>query len=165
MRPLPRRWGGYLPHQAHLFCAGRRITGIVSGVLYLHNIFIQPFSAFGIDWTVRLVFITIIGGSARSRTDYRSLHLCLPAAMAVGIPQCQFAHSGGDCHRRHSGCPKGIMGTIQERLGLKSSRPTQVAWQVTIQGPRRITGKNIRNRKEKEMEIEKKTSKKHRLEN
>lgn len=38
------------------------MTGLAAGVLYLNTIFIQPFEAFGIGWTVKLLFIVIIGG-------------------------------------------------------------------------------------------------------
>ena len=38
------------------------ITGLAAGILYLNTIFIQPFDAFGIGWTVKLLFIVIIGG-------------------------------------------------------------------------------------------------------
>jgi branched-chain amino acid transport system permease protein len=38
------------------------VTGIASGVLYLHLVFIQPYKAFSIDWTVKFLFIAIIGG-------------------------------------------------------------------------------------------------------
>ncbi|MEE9610714.1 MAG: branched-chain amino acid ABC transporter permease, partial [Desulfatiglandales bacterium] len=38
------------------------ITGTAAGVLYLNTIFIQPFEAFGIGWTVKLLFIVIMGG-------------------------------------------------------------------------------------------------------
>lgn len=38
------------------------ITGMSAGVLYLNTVFIQPFDAFGIGWTVNLLFIVIIGG-------------------------------------------------------------------------------------------------------
>ena len=38
------------------------ISGVAAGILYLNTIFIQPFEAFGIGWTVNLLFIVIIGG-------------------------------------------------------------------------------------------------------
>jgi branched-chain amino acid transport system permease protein len=38
------------------------VTGLAAGVFYLNTIFIQPFEAFGIGWTVKLLFIVIIGG-------------------------------------------------------------------------------------------------------
>jgi branched-chain amino acid transport system permease protein len=38
------------------------VSGVAAGILYLNTIFIQPFEAFGIGWTVNLLFIVIIGG-------------------------------------------------------------------------------------------------------
>jgi branched-chain amino acid transport system permease protein len=38
------------------------MTGVSAAVLYLNTVFIQPFEAFGIGWTVNLLFIVIIGG-------------------------------------------------------------------------------------------------------
>jgi branched-chain amino acid transport system permease protein len=99
-------------------------TGVVSGVLYLHNIFIQPFSAFGIDWTVRLVFITIIGGIGTIEgpiigafiyvflqqwlSEYPSVSLLILGVIAIAVILV---------------APKGIMGTIQERLGFEILSP------------------------------------------
>ena len=105
-----------------LLAAG--VTGVVSGVLYLHNIFIQPFSAFGIDWTVRLVFITIIGGIGTIEgpiigafiyvflqqwlSEYPSVSLLILGVIAIAVILV---------------APKGIMGTIQERLGFEILSP------------------------------------------
>lgn len=99
-------------------------TGVASGVLYLHNIFIQPFSAFGIDWTVRLVFITIIGGIGTIEgpiigafiyvflqqwlSEYPSVSLLILGVIAIAVILV---------------APKGIMGTIQERLGFEILSP------------------------------------------
>jgi len=44
------------------FLVSAFITGMSAGVLYLNTVFIQPFEAFGIGWTVNLLFIVIIGG-------------------------------------------------------------------------------------------------------
>jgi branched-chain amino acid transport system permease protein len=44
------------------FLLSALMTGMTAGVLYLNTIFIQPFEAFGIGWTVKLLFIVIIGG-------------------------------------------------------------------------------------------------------
>jgi branched-chain amino acid transport system permease protein len=105
-----------------LLAAG--VTGVVSGVLYLHSIFIQPFSAFGIDWTVRLVFITIIGGIGTIEgpiigsliyvilqqwlSEYPSVSLLILGVIAIVVILL---------------APKGIMGTIQERLGFEILSP------------------------------------------
>src|SRR5512136_2243638 len=106
------------------FVLAAGVTGVVSGVLYLHNIFIQPFSAFGIDWTVRLVFITIIGGIGTIEgpiigsfiyvllqqwlSEYPSVSLLILGMIAIAVILV---------------APKGIMGTIQERLGFEILSP------------------------------------------
>jgi branched-chain amino acid transport system permease protein len=106
------------------FLISAGVTGAVSGVLYLHNIFIQPYSAFGIDWTVRLVFITIIGGIGTIEgpiigsflyvflhqwlSDYPSVSLLILGVIAIGVILV---------------APKGIMGTIQEKLGFEFLSP------------------------------------------
>jgi branched-chain amino acid transport system permease protein len=106
------------------FLISAGMTGIVSGVLYLHNIFIQPYSAFGIDWTVRLVFITIIGGIGTIEgpivgsflyvllyqwlSEYPSVSLLILGVIAISVILV---------------APKGIMGTIQEKLGFEILSP------------------------------------------
>lgn len=100
------------------------ITGIVAGILYLHNIFIQPYSAFGIDWTIRLVFITVIGGIGTIEgpiigsflyvflhqwlSEYPSVSLLILGIIAIAVILT---------------APKGIMGTLQERLGFEILSP------------------------------------------
>lgn len=100
------------------------ITGMVAGVLYLHNIFIQPYSAFGIDWTVRLVFITIIGGIGTIEgpiigsllyvflhqwlSEHPSVSLLILGIIAITVILL---------------APKGIMGTLQEKLGFEFLSP------------------------------------------
>jgi branched-chain amino acid transport system permease protein len=106
------------------FLISAGVTGAVAGVLYLHNIFIQPYSAFGIDWTVRLVFITIIGGIGTIEgpiigsllyvflhqwlSEYPSVSLLILGSIAIGVILV---------------APKGIMGTIQEKLGFEILSP------------------------------------------
>jgi branched-chain amino acid transport system permease protein len=106
------------------FLISAGVTGAVSGVLYLNDIFIQPYSAFGIDWTVRLVFITIIGGIGTIEgpiigsflyvflnqwlSDYPSVGLLILGTIAIGVILV---------------APKGIMGTIQEKLGFEFLSP------------------------------------------
>jgi len=106
------------------FLISAGVTGAVSGVLYLHNIFIQPYSAFGIDWTVRLVFITIIGGIGTIEgpiigsflyvllhqwlSEYPSVSMLILGSIAIGVILI---------------APKGIMGTIQEKLGFEILSP------------------------------------------
>ncbi|MDR1571489.1 MAG: branched-chain amino acid ABC transporter permease [Clostridiales Family XIII bacterium] len=44
------------------FLISAAVTGIAGAALYLNQAFIQPANAFGISWTVSMVFIAIIGG-------------------------------------------------------------------------------------------------------
>jgi branched-chain amino acid transport system permease protein len=106
------------------FLISAGMTGAVAGVFYLHNIFIQPFSAFGIDWTVRLVFITIIGGIGTIEgpiigsilyvflhqwlSEYPSVSLLILGVIAIAVILL---------------APRGIMGTVQEKLGFEFLSP------------------------------------------
>jgi branched-chain amino acid transport system permease protein len=44
------------------FLISAAMTGVTGTALYLHQAFIQPSNAFGINWTVSMVFIVVIGG-------------------------------------------------------------------------------------------------------
>ncbi len=99
-------------------------TGIVAGVLYLNMMFIQPYKAFGIEWTVALVFIVIIGGIGTIEgpiigaviyvllqqylSDYASVSMLVLGVVAIIIMLM---------------VPRGIMGTIQEKLGFEILSP------------------------------------------
>jgi len=99
-------------------------TGITAGVLYLNMVFIQPYKAFGIDWTVALLFIVIIGGIGTIEgpiigaviyvllqqylSDYASVSMLVLGVVAIIIMLI---------------APKGIMGTIQEKLGFEILSP------------------------------------------
>jgi len=96
------------------------ITGLTAGILYLNAIFIQPFEAFGISWTVNLLFIVIIGGIGTLEgpilgaiifvllqqflSEYVGYNLIILGAITIGV--IFFA-------------PKGIIGTIQEKTGFE----------------------------------------------
>ncbi len=99
-------------------------TGLTAGVVYVFQIFIQPYKAFAIDWTVILVFITIIGGIgtiegpivgaliyvllSQLLAEYMSVSLFLLGAIAIAVILI---------------APKGIMGTLQEKLGFEILSP------------------------------------------
>jgi branched-chain amino acid transport system permease protein len=96
------------------------ITGVTAGVLYLNTIFIQPFEAFGIGWTVKLLFIVIIGGLGtvvgpivgsavfvmlqQYLSEYVGFNLILLGIITILV--IFFT-------------PKGIVGTFQEKLGFE----------------------------------------------
>ena len=96
------------------------ITGTGSGILYLNTIFIQPFEAFGIGWTVKLLFIVIIGGIGtvggpivgaiifvllqQFLSEYVGYNLIILGAITIAV--IFFA-------------PRGILGTLQMRFGFE----------------------------------------------
>jgi branched-chain amino acid transport system permease protein len=96
------------------------ITGIAAGVLYLNTVFIQPFEAFGIGWTVNLLFIVIIGGIGTLEgpvigalifvilqqflSEYVGYNLIMLGAITILV--IFFA-------------PKGIIGTFQHKYGFE----------------------------------------------
>jgi len=96
------------------------ITGMTAGVLYLNTIFIQPFEAFGIGWTVKLLFIVIIGGLGtvagpivgaivfvilqQYLSEYVRFNLIILGTITIAVIFF---------------IPKGIVGTFQEKLGFE----------------------------------------------
>ena len=94
-------------------------TGMTAGVLYLNTIFIQPFEAFGIGWTVKLLFMVIIGGIGTIEgpilgailfvllqqylSEYVGYNMIILGTITIAVILV---------------APKGIMGTLQEKIQL-----------------------------------------------
>jgi branched-chain amino acid transport system permease protein len=115
--------------RSKLFCflVAAFITGLTAGVLYVFQIFIQPYKAFSIDWTVVLVFIVIIGGIgtiegplvgaflyvlfSQYLAEYAHISLLLLGVIAITIILV---------------APKGIMGTLQEKTGFVILSPRRI---------------------------------------
>jgi len=103
------------------FAIAAFVTGIASGVLHLHLVFIQPYKAFSIDWTVKLLFIAIIGGMGTIEgpivgalvfvvlqhlfSEWPTMGLLLLGVCAVGIMAV---------------APNGITGIVEKRYGLET---------------------------------------------
>ncbi len=108
----------------YCFLIGAFVTGTTAGILYIFQVFIQPYKAFAIDWTVKLVFIVIIGGIgtlegpivgalifvllSQTLAEYFSVSMLILGAIAIGVILI---------------APKGIMGTLQEKLGFEILSP------------------------------------------
>jgi branched-chain amino acid transport system permease protein len=108
----------------YCFLIGAFVTGSTAGILYIFQVFIQPYKAFAIDWTVKLVFIVIIGGIgtlegpivgallfvllSQTLAEYFSVSMLILGAIAIGVILI---------------APKGIMGTLQEKLGFEILSP------------------------------------------
>lgn len=103
-----------------VFLVGAFVTGIAAGILYLNTIFIQPFEAFGIGWTVKLLFIVIIGGIGTIAgpivgtiifillqeflSEYVGYNLIILGTITIMV--VLFA-------------PKGIVGTLRDKVGVE----------------------------------------------
>ncbi|PKN66885.1 MAG: branched-chain amino acid ABC transporter permease [Deltaproteobacteria bacterium HGW-Deltaproteobacteria-15] len=108
----------------YCFLIGAFVTGATAGILYVFQVFIQPYKAFAIDWTVKLVFIVIIGGIgtiegpivgslifvllSQSLAEYFSVSMLILGAIAIAVILL---------------APKGIMGSLQEKLGFEILSP------------------------------------------
>jgi len=108
----------------YCFLIGAFVTGSTAGILYIFQVFIQPYKAFAIDWTVKLVFIVIIGGIgtlegpivgaflfvllSQTLAEYFSVSMLILGAIAILVILI---------------APKGIMGTLQEKLGFEILSP------------------------------------------
>lgn len=106
------------------FLIAALITGIAAALVYLHLIFIQPYQAFSVDWTVRLLFIVIIGGMGTIEgpvigtviyvalhqifSEYPSVSMLVLGLTAIAVMLV---------------APEGIMGTLRERLGFALFSP------------------------------------------
>jgi len=108
----------------YCFLISAFVTGITAAIFYLFQIFIQPYKAFAIDWTVKLVFMVIIGGIgtiegpivgaliyvllSQFLAEYFSVSMLILGGIAIVVILV---------------APKGIMGTLQEKLGLEVLSP------------------------------------------
>ena len=100
------------------------ITGFTGCVFYLSQVFIQPNAAFGINWSVAIVFMVIIGGIGTVEgpiigaiiyvllqqflSEYAGISMLLLGGIAILVILV---------------APKGIMGTIREKLGFEILSP------------------------------------------
>lgn len=100
------------------------VTGATAGIFYIFQVFIQPYKAFAIDWTVKIVFIAIIGGIGTIEgpivgaiifvflsqwlAEYFSVSMLILGGIAIAVILV---------------APKGIMGSLQEKLGFEILSP------------------------------------------
>jgi branched-chain amino acid transport system permease protein len=108
----------------YCFLIAAFITGSAAGVLHIFQVFIRPFKAFAIDWTVKLIFIVIIGGIGtiegpivgslvfvfltQRLSEYYSISLLMLGGIAIAVILL---------------APKGIMGTLQDWIGFEILSP------------------------------------------
>ncbi|MEW6425711.1 MAG: branched-chain amino acid ABC transporter permease [Bacillota bacterium] len=100
------------------------VVGLTGGVFYLSQVFIQPYAAFGINWTIAVVFMVIIGGIGTIEgpvigaviyvilqqylSEYVGMSLLILGAVAILVILAS---------------PAGIMGTVQKKFGFALLSP------------------------------------------
>jgi branched-chain amino acid transport system permease protein len=108
----------------YCFLIGAFVTGLAAGVIYTFQVFVKPDNCFSIDWTVKLVFIVIIGGIGTIEGPIvGSFIFVLLSQFLSGIASYSMLILGVIAIIIILTAPKGIMGTLQERLGFEILSP------------------------------------------
>ena len=96
------------------------VTGITGAALYLYLAYIQPFAAFGIDWTVSMVFMVIIGGIGTIEGPIIGavIYVILKQYL-YGYPGISMIILGVTAIVIILIVPKGIMGMLHDKFGLE----------------------------------------------
>ena len=108
----------------YCFLIAAFITGITGGIYYTLQIFIMPQEAFSVSWSVKMIFMVIIGGIGTIEgpvvgafiyvllsqwlAEYFSVSMIMLGAIAIAVMLV---------------APKGIMGSLQEKLGFDILSP------------------------------------------
>ena len=96
------------------------VTGVTGGAFYLSIAYIQPFAAFGIDWTVAMVFMVIIGGIGTMEGPViGAVFYVLMKQYLYAYPGISMIILGVIAIAIILVAPRGIMGTIHDRFGLE----------------------------------------------
>ena len=99
------------------------ITGICGGVFYMSQVWVQPYAAFAIDWTVAAVFIVVIGGIGTivgpiiGGIVYVALSQYLASLAAIG--SLNMVILGVIAVAVILTAPKGIVGTLQNKFNFE----------------------------------------------
>ena len=115
---------GLFRSKLYCFLIAAFVTGITGGVYYTMQIFIMPAEAFSISWSIKMIFMVIIGGIATVEgpivgafvyvllsqwlAEYFSVNMLILGAIAIMVIIL---------------APQGIMGTLQGRLKFELLTP------------------------------------------
>jgi len=110
--------------KVYCFLISGLVTGLAGGIYYIFMVFIQPHEAFSIGWSVNFIFISIIGGIGTIEgpivgtliyvflkqylAEYFSVSMIMLGAIAIAVILL---------------APKGIIGTVQEKIGFRILSP------------------------------------------
>lgn len=112
--------------RSKLFCflmAGF-VTGLTGGMYYTYQIFIMPYEAFSIGWSIKMIFMVVIGGigTVEGPIIGALVHVLLSQWLAEYFSVSMLI-LGGIAIAVMLVAPKGIMGTLQEKLGFELLSP------------------------------------------
>ena len=94
-------------------------TGLTGVVLYLNLVYIVPKAAFGIDWTVSMVFIVIIGGMGTIEGPILGAFIFIFIRQYLyNFPGISMIILGAVAITIILLMPKGVMGELHSRLGF-----------------------------------------------
>ncbi len=112
--------------KTYAFLISGFVTGVAGGLFFLQQISIQPSNAFGTAWTVAAVFIVVIGGIGtvagpivgsvifvilrQLLADYVGISMVILGVIAILVILL---------------APKGIIGTIQTKIGREFLSPSR----------------------------------------
>lgn len=96
------------------------MTGITGAALYLNIAYVKPDAAFGIDWTIAMAFVVIIGGIGTIEGPIiGSIIYVMLTQILHSFPGFGNLILGAICIILIIAAPKGIMGYLGERHGLE----------------------------------------------
>ena len=103
-----------------LFLLTSGFTGLTGAVLYLNLVYIVPKAAFGIDWTVTMVFIVIIGGMGTIEGPIVGAVVYIFIRQYLyNFPGISLVILGVAAVTMILAMPKGIIGTLHARFGFE----------------------------------------------
>ena len=100
------------------------VTGLSGGVIYLQQVSIAPKSGFSIAWTVAIVFVVVIGGIGTVAGPIAGaiIYVILNQYLSA-FPGYSMIILGAIAVAVILTAPKGVIGTLQQRLGFELLSP------------------------------------------
>lgn len=110
--------------KVYCFLVSGLVTGLAGAIYYIFVVFVQPHEAFSIGWSVKFIFISIIGGIgtiegpivgtliyvflSQYLAEYFSVSMIMLGTVAIAVILL---------------APQGIAGTLQKKIGFRILSP------------------------------------------
>jgi len=107
-----------------IFLISALVTGMTGAVMYINIAYIQPYSGFGISWTVAAVFVVIIGGIGTMEGPIvGAVIYVILYQYLYRLPGISMLVLGSIAIIIILLAPNGIMGTLHEKFGFEILSP------------------------------------------